>query len=99
MIMKNIIRFSFVLIALSCAACSPVWRQGGAAAVTAQAPLGTTGESWCYRTLGSVECYAAPQRLPPETLLSVYPPDRYPASREAYARALAEAEGKVSEAQ
>jgi len=96
--MKKIACFSLVCFVLLTAACAPLWRQSGAGLAVQAPALGTTGESWCYRTLGTVECYAAPQRLPPESLFSVYPPDRYPSSREDYAKALAEAEGKVTEA-
>lgn len=51
-------------------------------------------ESWCYNSLGQIECYPEPQNLPPESLVSVDPPSRFPLTREAHAKALAEAQKK-----
>jgi hypothetical protein len=45
-------------------------------------------ESWCYRTLGTIECYAEPQDVPPSRLINVDPPNRYPLTRRAYAETL-----------
>jgi hypothetical protein len=46
-------------------------------------------ESWCYRTLAQVECYAKPQDVAPSTLVNVDPPSRYPLTQEDYAKKLA----------
>ncbi len=53
-------------------------------------------ESWCYNTLGQIECYPAPQNFPPESLVSVDPPSRFPLTREDHAKALREAQ-KIGE--
>lgn len=45
-------------------------------------------ENWCYGTLAAIECYPGPQRLPPETLVSVDPPSKFPLTREDHAKAL-----------
>jgi len=45
-------------------------------------------ESWCYSSLGAIECYPAPQNLPPESLVSVDPPSRFPMTREEYRKDL-----------
>ncbi len=45
-------------------------------------------ESWCYHTLGTIECYDAPQDTPPGRLVNVDPPNRYPLNRKAYAESL-----------
>lgn len=47
-------------------------------------------ESWCYRTLAQVECYAKPQDAEPSTLVNVDPPLHYPLTREEYAKKLSE---------
>ncbi len=48
-------------------------------------------ENWCYRTIGKIECYPQPQDFPPESLVSVDPPSKWPLTREDYAKALAAA--------
>ncbi len=54
---------------------------------------GEKRESWCYRTLGKVDCFPAPQsQYPAESLVSVDPPWRYPPTREAYVKELAKAQ-------
>ncbi len=42
-------------------------------------------ESWCYRTLGKVDCYDRPLPGEASRLVSVDPPSRMPLNREAYA--------------
>jgi hypothetical protein len=46
-------------------------------------------ESWCYGTMGYAECYAHPQDVPPERLINVDPPNRYPLTTFNYNQALA----------
>lgn len=55
-------------------------------------PYNVADERWCYNTLGAVECYQKPQRLPPESLIATKPPSLFPQSREDYAAALAASE-------
>ncbi len=49
-------------------------------------------ERWCYGTLGAVECYQEPQQLPVESLVAVYPAERFPTTREAYTKAITQRE-------
>jgi hypothetical protein len=41
-------------------------------------------ETWCYRTIADVECYAKPQDVPPSRLVNVDPQPYYPLTPEAY---------------
>ncbi len=42
-------------------------------------------ESWCYRTMGDVECFAKAQREAlPESLINVDPQNRYPLTAQEY---------------
>lgn len=50
-------------------------------------PITPARESWCYRTLGEIECYPQPQDLPPDSLVSVDPPSHLPLSRSDHAKA------------
>lgn len=45
-------------------------------------------ESWCYETLGYVECYDAPQAGRGNGLVSVEPQNRYPLNPRAYQEAV-----------
>lgn len=46
-----------------------------------------THESWCYRTLGKIDCYTTPQGGDSERLQGVDPPVRTPLTRESHADA------------
>jgi len=50
--------------------------------------LKKSDERWCYSTLGEVECYQKPQRLPPESLVAVEPAKLFPKSNEEYYAAI-----------
>lgn len=41
-------------------------------------------ESWCYRTMGEVQCYAKAQDVHPERLINVEPQNRYPLTPKDY---------------
>ena len=41
-------------------------------------------ESWCYRTLGTIDCYVEPQDTPASRLVMVDPANRYPLTARAY---------------
>ncbi len=87
--MKSYLKTIALISLIVCSGCVPFWRQGKSAEVVPMLPV---HESWCYKTLGQIDCYPKPQRLPPESLVSVDPPSRFPTSREAYAKALAESD-------
>lgn len=84
----------FLLIGLlTLSGCVPFWRQWMRPAAPAKPyTVLPPHENWCYSTLGQIECYPTPQRLPPESLVSVDPPSRFPLTREAYAQAVTEAQ-------
>ncbi|HAX90592.1 MAG TPA: hypothetical protein DCY07_00060 [Rhodospirillaceae bacterium] len=89
--MKSSVKTIALLCLLSVTGCVPVWQQWGKPAKPAKAySVLPAHENWCYSTLGAIECYPAPQRFPPESLVSVDPPSRFPLTREAHAKALAE---------
>lgn len=81
----------FLLAVSLLGGCVPFWKKE-APPVSAEAPI-KPHETWCYKTMGETECFAGPQNLPPENLVMVDPPSRYPLTREAYQRVLAEAQG------
>ena len=82
-----------LLLLVGLGACTPFWRQWGKGDANAiVGPAKPVQESWCYKTLGRIDCYPVPQRMPAESLVSVDPPSRFPASREAYAKALADSQ-------
>lgn len=68
------------------AACRPLEAVGlvGGGPGGGASPTALTPESWCYKTLGKVECYATAQDVPPDRLVAVAPPARTPPSAEAY---------------
>lgn len=84
---KTVIILSLILVS----GCTPFWRKwmhdDGGKPATSTAMI--KHESWCYNTLGAIDCYPGPQRLPPESLVSVDPPSRYPLTRADHAKALA----------
>jgi hypothetical protein len=45
-------------------------------------------ESWCYQTMGDIECYAHIQDVPPNRLVMVDPPEHYPVDLHEYHEAL-----------
>jgi len=51
-------------------------------------------ESWCYKTLGAVDCYRTPQNVSPERLVGVSPLLKRPLTRDNHAQALLEAAQK-----
>lgn len=50
----------------------------------------TSHESWCYQTLGAVECHPRPVSGSAGRLVNVDPPSRYPMSEEDHERIAAE---------
>jgi hypothetical protein len=48
-------------------------------------------ESWCYRTMGFVECYSQPQDVPATRLVNVDPANRYPLTARSYNEAVMQA--------
>ena len=44
-------------------------------------------ESWCYKTLGRVDCYTTPQSAEAERLIGVDPPAVMPTTKEGHADA------------
>ncbi|MGE4351819.1 MAG: hypothetical protein AB7E52_06485 [Bdellovibrionales bacterium] len=78
--------------------CVPFWRQWlrGDEAKPLSFFAQPEPERWCYNTLGGIDCYEGPQPLPPESLVNVMPPSRFPPTREAYAAALAEYQSSSS---
>lgn len=52
------------------------------------------GDSWCYKTLASVDCYKTPQNTLPERLVGVDPRDQTPLTRREHGQALLEAARK-----
>ncbi|MFY9288843.1 MAG: hypothetical protein WAO98_10125 [Alphaproteobacteria bacterium] len=49
-------------------------------------------ESWCYETLGDIECHAKPVREASNRLVMVEPQNRYPLTTRAYHEAVVEAQ-------
>ncbi len=47
-------------------------------------------ESWCYSTLGEIDCYTQPQRVPPGRLVNVDPQSRLPLTPQDHAEAVAQ---------
>ena len=46
-------------------------------------------ESWCYETLGQIDCYVQPQPQLGSRLINVDPQARYPLTKEEYNQAVA----------
>ncbi|MFA6279920.1 MAG: hypothetical protein WC612_03890 [Bdellovibrionales bacterium] len=91
--MRSFVRPFLLVGLLVLSGCVPFWRQWmGPQAPAKPYTVLPPHENWCYSTLGQIECYTKPQRLLPESLVSVDPPSRFPLTREAYAKALAEAQ-------
>ena len=44
-------------------------------------------ETWCYKTLGTVDCYAQPQTNQAGRLINVDPENRFPMTTQAYNKA------------
>lgn len=80
-----------LLAGLALSGCVPFWKKNRAPGST-ERPI-EPHETWCYKTMGETQCFSAPQNLPPDSLVMVDPPSRYPVNREEYQRALAEAQG------
>ena len=92
------IKFSHVSLAfvgLTLAACTgPVIMGTDAAIIVVTKPSGPPPadvdsqipqhESWCYKTMGDIECYAHPQNVVPGRLVNVDPQNRYPVDLQAY---------------
>ena len=49
-------------------------------------------ESWCYKTLGTVECYTEPQDTSAGRLMNVEPANRYPLTGKAYAETVTQSQ-------
>ena len=52
-------------------------------------------ESWCYSTMGDVQCYPRAQDVSPGRLINVDPPSRYPLDTVAYRQAVNEKKAAV----
>ncbi len=85
-------RNAFVLLMLSVAlsGCIPTfWRKPPPPSFT-----GADGrplrESWCYQTLGAIDCYDRPQDVPAGRFIGVHPPILSPDNLQEYGKALAE---------
>ena len=48
--------------------------------------VAATHESWCYRTLGTVDCFSQPQPNQGARLVNVDPENRFPLTPQAYNR-------------
>ena len=46
-------------------------------------------ESWCYQTLGEIDCYTTPQAFPPSRLVNVDPQSLRPLTAEESAKEVA----------
>ena len=96
--MKHLTRFLTLSCLVAIGGCTPFghgWFGRGSETPRLATNL-PAHESWCYKTLGQIDCYPGPQRFPPESLISVDPPSRFPLTREAYAAALREYNLKTS---
>jgi len=89
--MNTFFKTGIILSLVFVSGCVPFWRKWTSNNGPTPATYSTlpAHESWCYRTMGEVDCYPGPQRVPPESLVSVDPPSRYPLTRDDYAKALA----------
>lgn len=96
--MNSFVKSCVIVSLVFVTGCVPFWRKW---MPRSNAPTPATysvlqkHEDWCYDTVGEVECYPGPQRgIPPESLVNVNPPSRYPLTRADYNRALAEYEAQ-----
>ncbi len=89
--MKHLFKMAVLLSLVFVGGCVPFWRKWmrDDDAALRPARISQAHETWCYKTLGAIDCYPGPQRLPPESLVSVDPPDRFPLSRADHAKAVA----------
>lgn len=86
-------RQKIVFMCLGCllaAGCVPFWKPRARPPVTTFANGMPIHRSWCYETLGKVDCYTSPQDFPEDRLVSVYPPSQHPLTAEEYAKDIAE---------
>ena len=90
---------SLVFVALALAGCTgPVIMGADAIAIVATKPGDLPPadtrhqipphESWCYHTLGEVQCYPHAQDIPAERLINVEPQNLYPLDLQAYRQAV-----------
>jgi len=92
--MNSFFKLGVILSLLFVSGCVPFWRgwmRGDNPTAATYSTL-QPHEAWCYSTMAKVDCYPGPQRVPPESLVNVDPPSRYPLTRAAYAKALADYE-------
>ena len=90
--MKSLLKTLVILSLMTVSGCVPFWRTWWRDMGFGEHSAGQPAhESWCYKTLAEIECYPGPQRLSPESLVSVDPPSRFPLTREGHAKALNEA--------
>lgn len=98
--MKRAVKCAAILALVFLTGCVPFWRQWmregkGEKVTPATYSVLQKHEDWCYNTLGAIECYPGPQRgLPPESLVNVNPPSRYPLTRDAYMKAMVDYESQ-----
>ena len=74
-----------VLATLALAGCVPPWKTQPS--LTAGWP--PEHESWCYKTLAEVDCYARPQNTAADRLVGVDPPARQPKNAREHGKAVA----------
>lgn len=67
------------------AGCVPPWK----ARPSLAAGRPPEHESWCYKTLAEVDCYARPQNTAADRLVGVDPPARHPLNAREHGKAVA----------
>ena len=79
------------LAALALAGCMPLFNKPGqqGTVMSKEDPL-PEHQSWCYQTLGAIDCYAHPQNFPPGRLVNVSPQSRYPLTAEEYGKTVSQ---------
>ncbi|MDD3182703.1 MAG: hypothetical protein PHD48_07880 [Alphaproteobacteria bacterium] len=92
--MKSLFKIVVILSLISVSGCVPFWRKWmhDDAAMKPSPTAMKAHESWCYQTLGAIDCYPGPQRISPESLVSVDPPSRRPLTRQDYVKAVSDYE-------
>jgi hypothetical protein len=94
--MKSLSKIALVLCLVALTGCVPFWRKWMKEPTPQQ--HGPVAQTWCYRTLGQIDCYPAPQQsLSPDSLVSVDPPVYRPRSRDEYYKALEESQNPSKE--